>query len=270
MEARGSSDLFVSGPKAGKIYVWNPKGKQVLRRPRTHNNPEVPSTQYLGTLVPKTIPLMVFGTQGLQSWVLGPSGQPGALRYSRLSSPKFWQLALDNHMGIKTPNSRGLRPLLGCFKAEGTMQALKAWRDKVRYILGQLPQSETPSDRLMSKWLFERLKKALQLCTHTDRVRDSPEGSEERRFDWLWTRLERRIFEGQQEQNLQSIQDSLRKGPRKEHVGGATATAAEKEKERKQQAAKAKATAAAASAAAVAKSHPNKLVSKWKSDKGKG
>ena len=36
--------------------------------------PEGPSTQYLRTLVPKTIPLMVFGTKGLKYWVLGPSG----------------------------------------------------------------------------------------------------------------------------------------------------------------------------------------------------
>ena len=32
---------------------------------------EGPSTQYLRTLVPKTIPLMVFGTKGLKYWALG-------------------------------------------------------------------------------------------------------------------------------------------------------------------------------------------------------
>ena len=36
--------------------------------------PEGPSTQYLRTLVPKTIALMVFGTRVLKYWVLGPSG----------------------------------------------------------------------------------------------------------------------------------------------------------------------------------------------------
>ena len=36
--------------------------------------PEGPSTQYLRSLVPKTIPLMVFGTRVLKYWVLGPSG----------------------------------------------------------------------------------------------------------------------------------------------------------------------------------------------------
>ena len=37
-------------------------------------SPEGPSTQYLRFLVPKTIPLMVFGARELKYWVLGPSG----------------------------------------------------------------------------------------------------------------------------------------------------------------------------------------------------
>ena len=96
---------------------------------------------------------------------------------------------------------------------EGSMVSLKA---------------ERPAERLMSKWLFERLKKVPAFRRHTDHVTKAPEGCEERKFDWLWTRLERTILEGQQEQNLQSIQDCLRKGPRKESTTGA-ATAAEKE-----------------------------------------
>ena len=36
--------------------------------------PEGPSSQYLRSLVSKTIPLMVFGTGNLKYWVLGPSG----------------------------------------------------------------------------------------------------------------------------------------------------------------------------------------------------
>ena len=36
--------------------------------------PEGPSTQYLRTLVPKAILLMVFGTKVLKYWVLGPLG----------------------------------------------------------------------------------------------------------------------------------------------------------------------------------------------------
>ena len=36
--------------------------------------PEGPSTHHLRTLVPNTIPLLVFGTRVLKYWVLGPSG----------------------------------------------------------------------------------------------------------------------------------------------------------------------------------------------------
>ena len=49
---------------------------QTLRRSMAgpKHYPEGPSTQYLRTLVPKTIPLMVFATRVLKYWVLGPSG----------------------------------------------------------------------------------------------------------------------------------------------------------------------------------------------------
>ena len=36
--------------------------------------PRGPSTQYLKTLAPKTIPLMIFGTNVFSYWVLGSSG----------------------------------------------------------------------------------------------------------------------------------------------------------------------------------------------------
>ena len=36
--------------------------------------PECPRTQYFRTLVPKTMPLMAFGTRVLKYWVLGPCG----------------------------------------------------------------------------------------------------------------------------------------------------------------------------------------------------
>ena len=44
--------------------------------------PEGPSTQYLRTLVPKTIPLVVFGTRVLKYWLLGPSGSVRRLHKS--------------------------------------------------------------------------------------------------------------------------------------------------------------------------------------------
>ena len=56
-------------------------------------DPESPSTQYLWTLVPKTIPLMAFGTIVLKSRVLGPSG-------GRSTHPKPWMFSF-RHPKIK-------------------------------------------------------------------------------------------------------------------------------------------------------------------------
>ena len=40
----------------------------------TLDDAQGPSSQYLRSLVPKTIPLMVLGTRVLEYWVLGPAG----------------------------------------------------------------------------------------------------------------------------------------------------------------------------------------------------
>ena len=59
--------------------------------------PEGPSTQYLRTLVPKTIPLMAFGTRVLKYWVLGPSGTltEGYQKPWFRESPFSWALEPD-------------------------------------------------------------------------------------------------------------------------------------------------------------------------------
>ena len=143
---------------------------------------------------------------------------------------------------------------------EGSVASLRAWRDKV-----QLPTSERPAEKLMAKWLFERLKKVPALRRHTDRVRDAAEGTPERSFEWLWSRLDRTMFENQQEQNLQSIQEELKKGPKREQAGGAAAPT-EEQKQKEAEAAKVK--------AAAAKTAPSKADAKGgkgnKDNKGKG
>lgn len=98
---------------------------------------------------------------------------------------------------------------------DSDMQSLIHFRDKVRYILGQLPIGDRPADHMMSKWLYERLKKVRQLQLTVDRIRESPAGSNERTYDYLWNRLERVIAESQQEKNLSSVQEGLKKGPKK-------------------------------------------------------
>ena len=98
---------------------------------------------------------------------------------------------------------------------ESDLASLVHFRDKVRYILGQLPIQDRPQENLMSKWLYERLKRIRQLQLVIDRIKESPIGSNERTFDYLWSRLERVIAESQHEKNLTSIQEGLEKGPKK-------------------------------------------------------
>ena len=98
---------------------------------------------------------------------------------------------------------------------ESDLASLVHFRDKVRYILGQLPIQDRPQESLMSKWLYERLKRIRSLQLVIDRIKESPVGSNERTFDYLWSRLERIIAESQHEKNLTSIQEGLKKGPKK-------------------------------------------------------
>ena len=48
-----------------------------------------------------------------------------------------------------------------------------------------------------------------------DRIKESPAGSAERTFNYLWSRLVRHIAEQQHDRNLTAIQEGLRKGPKK-------------------------------------------------------
>ena len=93
------------------------------------------------------------------------------------------------------------------------ISSLIHFRDKIQFILGQLPISEKPSEDILSKWLFERLRKVKCLHLVIDRIKESGVGAVERTFDYLWNRVQKAIAESQHERNLTSIQENLRKGP---------------------------------------------------------
>ena len=86
--------------KAHDSYEWLTSGlNRVLIS-------EGPSTHKSRILVPKTIPLMVFGTKGLKYWALGPSGYnwlEGSLSLS-LSLPPF-----PSHFNEALPDSHSQR-----------------------------------------------------------------------------------------------------------------------------------------------------------------
>ena len=103
---------------------------------------------------------------------------------------------------------------------ESDLQSLVAFRDKVQFIMGQLPINERPGDNLLAKFLYERLKKVRPLQLTIDRIRESKlvvwkEHMTICGYDYLWTRLQRVITESQHEKNLASIQEGLKKGPKK-------------------------------------------------------
>ena len=80
-----SATKYVLATKSAHLHGLTPasefiSGASALREvDQRAQNSEGPSTQYFRVLVPKTIPLMVFGTRVLKFWVLGPSGKHGLL-----------------------------------------------------------------------------------------------------------------------------------------------------------------------------------------------
>ena len=81
--------------------------------------PEGPSTKYLRTLVPRTIPLMAFGTRVLKYWVLGPSGMAIWKHVTLLSGPG-WQ------RGFRAEPSKAPANSWGHFSFEFTVRI--AWQ----------------------------------------------------------------------------------------------------------------------------------------------
>jgi hypothetical protein len=109
------------------------------------------------------------------------------------------------------------------------MPDLIEFRDKVLYVLNQMPLTDRPPDRLLGKWLFERLKPARCLERWIERIRDCRENSKRRTFQFLWDRLEIAIKESRHEANAKSVSAALKSGPKPkgpapaEKAGGAAA-----------------------------------------------
>ena len=109
---------------------------------------------------------------------------------------------------------------------EGDYQSLVHFRDGVQYVLSQLPLDERLSEQMLSRWLYERLKKIRSCSIVIDRIGQTPAGSPERTFfEYLWSRLNRYIAECQHDKNLSSVQGDLRKGPTTKKTGAAAKAA---------------------------------------------
>ena len=101
--------------------------------------------------------------------------------------------------------------------------ALRLWRDKVIWVLGQINFQDQPEPKLLAQWLYDRLKRHPLMRRHIDRVRDADATDECRTYQWLWNRMEDSLKEQQQEANAISIQEVLKKGPTKAKPSNETA-----------------------------------------------
>ena len=108
--------------------------------------------------------------------------------------------------------------------------ALRHWRDRVVYILSQLPVGQRPNEELMSQWIFNTLKRHPLMRRVMDKYYDSSIGSPNRSFDALWEGVERALLEAQHDTNTQSLRDDLKRGPT--HVKKTPAVTATKGKEK--------------------------------------
>ena len=96
-----------------------------------------------------------------------------------------------------------------------TAAALRQWRDKVTYVMNQIAREDKPEPKLLARWLYDRLKHHPLMRRHVDKVRDAPDGSSCKSFDWLWNQVDVCVQESQQDANAASIQEALRRGPSK-------------------------------------------------------
>ena len=96
---------------------------------------------------------------------------------------------------------------------QDSVAALKVWRDKVVYILTQLPTKDRPPESMLSQWIYSSLKKHPCMRRVIDRCQDSDPGPEERTFEYLWRGVEKEILQSQHDQNISSIREDLKRGP---------------------------------------------------------
>ena len=87
---------------------------------------------------------------------------------------------------------------------------LQDFSSQVMKVLNQIPQDEWPSQRMLGEFLFSKLRTVRRLERVIDEVKRSPEFSEKRNFDFLWTQLQEFLVEEREELNARSVEQSLR------------------------------------------------------------
>ena len=128
-------------------------------------------------------------------------------------SPKgrfmIWLLAQQFRLDLQGGANLTEQSLLELECENFTYNGLKAFIEKIEYVLNAFPFEHQPSERTTFTWLFGRVKKCRMIQRHIDRVKDSSPDSHRRSFDWLFDKLKTALWEIREDQNEESIRAAL-------------------------------------------------------------
>ena len=128
-------------------------------------------------------------------------------------SPKgrfmIWLLAQQFRLDMQRGANLTEQSLLELECENFTYNGLKAFIEKVEYVLNAIPFEHQPSERTKFTWLFGKVKKCRMIQRHIDRVKDSSPDSHRRSFEWLFDKLKTALWEIREDQNEESIRAAL-------------------------------------------------------------
>ena len=128
-------------------------------------------------------------------------------------SPKgrfmIWLLARQFRLDMQRGANLTEQSLLELECESFTYNGLKAFIEKIEYVLNAIPFEHQPSERTKFTWLFGRVKKCRMIQRHIDRVKDSSPDSHRRSFEWLFDKLKTALWEIREDQNEESIRAAL-------------------------------------------------------------
>ena len=128
-------------------------------------------------------------------------------------SPKgrfmIWLLAQQFRLDMQRGASLTEQSLLELECESFTYNGLKAFIEKIEFVLNAIPFEHQPSERTKFTWLFGRVKKCRMIQRHIDRVKDASPDSHRRSLDWLFDKLKTALWEIREDQNEESIRAAL-------------------------------------------------------------
>ena len=117
----------------------------------------------------------------------------------------IWLLAQQFRLDMQRGANLTEQSLLELECESFTYNGLKAFIEKIEFVLNAIPFEHQLSERTKFTWLFGRVKKCRMIQRHIDRVKDASPDSHRRPFDWLFDKLKTALWEIREDQNEESI-----------------------------------------------------------------